>query len=206
MPVRARSHVEGMIMLPVDYDYGYNSNNYIAIRNQQRDGHHDWSSLTVMMHEVGHSLDWNDYRNSPLSSSDGWQSAYNNDSKVPDAYASTNFMEDVAQNTVIATYDLVVPGGLGTMNQDWHSIQHQYELIRKEQAEADTSNLLIPGGECVHRLNNSQAVPMPATKVRKAARRMKMARGKPNADLAEGMEVITPPVKFSTKDTWPRPQ
>ena len=195
-----------MIMLPADYDDGYNTNNFIVIRNQQRDGHHDWSSLTVMMHEVGHSLDLSAYRNSPLSSTDLWHSAYNNDSKVPDAYASQNFLENVAQNTVIATYDLVVRGGLGNMDQDWHSIQHQYELIRKEQAEADTSNLLIPGGECVHRLNNSQALPMPTTKIRKIARRTKMPRERPNTDLADGMAVIVSSVNFSTKDTWPRPQ
>ena len=91
------------------------------------------------------------------------------------------------------------------MKEDWHSIQHQYELIRKEQAEADTSNLLIPGGECVHRLENSNPVRIPTMKTRNASRGIKVVKGKPNTDLAEGLAVIVPSMEFSTEDTCPRP-
>ena len=181
-----------------------------------------------MMHEVGHSLDAHAYPGSSLSCSPKWQAAYDQDSKVPDNYARTNFVEDVAQNTVIAAYDLNVPnGGLGTIQQDWHSIHNQYELVKKEQAAA--GDLLKPGGKCTQRLNNSQPVKM--SKARRAvvrsgvlplnidvheemavvkrrsvpseswARKITVIEGKPDVNLAKGLEVIEPGPFFSTEDT-----
>ena len=196
-----------MLLLPnPQNNYAYNANDFIVLFNQQRDGHHDWSSLTVMLHEVGHSLDRTAYRSSQLSSSDKWRSAYDEDSKVPDAYAGTSFREDVAQNTVIATYDLVVPGGLGGMKEDWQSIRHQYELIKTEQAGALTSNLLIPGGQCVYRAPNSQAVKISdKRRTRRAMRGVTVMQGKPNTDLGEGIEVLVPSGNFSTESLCPRP-
>ena len=123
---------------------------------------------------------------------------------MPDAYAGTNFLEDVAQNTVIATYDLVVPGGLGNMREDWHSIQHQYELIKREQADALTTNLLVPGGQCVYRVANSKAVRISDKKTRRATRGVTVLEGEPNTDLAEGLGVLEPS-GFSTAQSCPRP-
>ena len=187
-----------MIALPdPKINWGYNENNYIVVFNRQNDDHHDWSSLNVMMHEVGHSLDLSAYPDSPLSLSETWKTAYNQDSDVPDQYAASTPLEDVAQSTVVATYDLVVPGGLGNMKHDWHSIQHQYELIKKEQGGA--GNLLLPGGQCTARLENSEMVHVPSKKIRRVPRGVTVMKGKPKVDLAEGLEVI-PPTEFSTEN------
>ena len=196
-------------MLPNNVtDYAYNANNYLVIFNQQNAAHHDWSSLTVIMHEVGHSLDLDGYRDRPLSASDKWRAALDQDSMVPDAYAGTDVREDVAQNTVIATYDLVVPGGLGNVKGvDWHGIQHQYELIKREQADANTSNLLVPGGQCVTRLPNSPAVQISGKKrTRRAPRGVNLLKGKPNTDLVEGLKVLVPSRNFSTEYFCHRPE
>ena len=161
----------------------------------------------MMMHEVGHSLDRTAYRDSMLSLSDAWRQAVDQDSKIPDWYAGTNFQEDVAQNTVVAAYDLVVPGGLGNMNEDWGSIRHQYELIKKEQAEALTTNLLVPGGRCVYRVANSQAVQISDEKrrARRAGRGVTVLTGKPSTDFGVGMPVIQPS-GLSSEESCPRPE
>ena len=160
-----------------------------------------------MIHEVGHSLDRTAYRDGLLSSSAKWRAAYEQDCEVPDEYAATNFLEDVAQNTVIAAYDLNVPGGLGTLKADWANISHQYELIKTEQAVASTGNLLVPGGECVYRLANSPAVRISGQKERvgRDARRVKLLDVQPDTGLAEGLEVIVPLEEFSTESSCPRP-
>ncbi|KAL8783608.1 MAG: hypothetical protein Q9195_009342 [Heterodermia aff. obscurata] len=209
IPVRARAHIKGMLLLPNNStDAAYNADNTIVLFNQQRLGHHDWSSLTVIMHEVGHSLDAAAYPDSQLSISEKWLAAVDEDSMVPDAYAATNVFEDVAQNTVIAAYDLNVPGGLESVKGvDWHGIRRQYELVRKEQAEAVTKNLLVPGGKCVYRVPNSQAVRINTEgegRRRRRTRGVRLLQGKPNTDLAEGLKVIVPG-KFSTKGMCPRP-
>ena len=190
--------------------------------------HHEWHVLYVMIHELGHALDYSGaYADKPLSTSKNWENAYNQDSKVPDPYARTNFQEDIAQNTVIAAFDLNVPGGLQAFpgRRDWSSIQHQYEIIKKEQADA--GNLLIPGGTCTQRLENSQPLRIPTKKSRGSTRRRSdtdeavdstpgfyeliedaskvkrtsMLKGKPNVELAEGLKIIHLPKNMSTEPT-----
>lgn len=244
IPVRARSHVKSVMSFPSQptnpnvrgiYSgglvlmFGYGTAHSVG---------HEWSLLSIMLHEVGHALDDTAYADRPLSSSKNWESAYNQDSKVPDAYSKTNFVEDVAQNTLVAAFDLNVPGGLRTFpgDRDWSSIQHQYELLKNEQGEA--GNLLIPGGKCTARIENSQPVKIPTMKTRATTRRQslspdmnledeldtdepvystpkiyelidagskvkrtKMAKGKPNVELAKGLKIIHLPKNASTEIT-----
>ena len=134
--------------------------------------HHEWHVLYIMIHELGHALDYTGaYADKMLSSSKNWQNAYNGDSKILDDFAKYNFQEDLAQETIVAAYDLNVAGGLGAFpeRRDWSSIQNQYELVKKEQADA--GNLLIPGGTCTQRLENSQPVQIPTKKTRTTKRR-----------------------------------
>lgn len=208
IPVHARSHVRTLISLPPLPSHStsaYWTGGLIAIftADTSGTGPKETSSLYVLVHETGHALDFSGgYSDSPLSSSQNWQNAYNQDSKVPDDYAQTNFAEDLAQNTVVATFDLNVPGGLATLpgNYDWSSINHQYELVKKEQGDA--GGLLKPGGNCTARLENSKLVKIPTSrKMGRAMRGMTTMEGKPNVDLAEGLEVINPPEGHSTEGT-----
>ena len=182
----------------------------LLIRGQYRDGyiaifgdgyasslHHEWHVLHIMLHEVGHALDFTAYADNVLSKSKNWENAYNQDSKVVDDYARVNFAEDVAQNTVVAAFDLNVPEGLRTFPGDhyWSSIQHQYELVKKEQADA--GNLLIPGGMCTQRLENSRPVPIPTKKTRKTKRRHDVSQ---NSGLEDELDTDEP--VYSTSEFY----
>ena len=200
IPVRARSHVRTLISfppLPTGGILGYYTNGLIAIitSDDSGTGPKETSRLHILLHEVGHALDWgNAYADKSLSALQNWKNAYDQDSKVPDYYAQTNFAEDLAQNTVVAAFDVNVPGGLATLsgNIDWSSIHHQYELISKEQGDA--GGLLKPGGTCTKRMENSKLVQVPTSRKRATAMRgMTMMEGKPNLDLAEGLEIIPAP-------------
>ena len=66
--------------------------------------------LPALIHEVGHSLDAHAY-DEVLSESEDWKNKVSLDSAVPNDYAKTNPAEDVAESSIIATYNIVVPGG-----------------------------------------------------------------------------------------------
>ena len=146
--------------------HGHYQGGYIAMFSPKP----DWHLLYIILHEVGHALDNSAYGVEHLSATKEWADEYYQDSRVPDEYAQNNPDEDLAQTTLVAAYDLNVPGGLGSLqgDYDWSSIRHQYEFIKKRQAEA--GGLLIPGGTCISRVRNSEAVPITAIETRKAAR------------------------------------
>lgn len=113
----------------------------------------------MLIHETGHSLDLQGaYPDHPLSKSKAWLDAFAADSKVPDGYAQSRMIEDVAQSTVVAMYDLVVPGGVGKVQKHANEIWNQYFVIQKEASAA--GNLLVPGGTCWRRFPNSPPVPV----------------------------------------------
>lgn len=131
--------------------WAYNSNGNIAMFDRIN------ADLTVFIHETGHSLDLlGAYPDNPLSNSTNWLEHYAKDSHVPDPYSQTNQREDVAQNTVVAAYNLNVPGGFGSVEPNWRELFHQFDAIEVEQRKAGA--LLVRGGLCERRLENSQAV------------------------------------------------
>ncbi|KAL8707094.1 MAG: hypothetical protein Q9225_007831 [Loekoesia sp. 1 TL-2023] len=151
------------------------------------------SNLNVHIHEAAHSLDLqNAYKDKPLSSSTNWLNNYNKDPNVPDNYAQTNQIENVAQNTVITTYERNVPGGFWGLNPDANKIFYQYATVDTEQREA--GKLLVPGGKCTSRLANSD--PVPISGVATAA----TAAEKPDVALSADVSTI-PDVDFNTKDS-----
>ncbi|KAI4125533.1 MAG: hypothetical protein LQ338_004181 [Usnochroma carphineum] len=189
LPVQTRQWVRHMIALPdPNGGYAYNWNGNIAMFNRI-DG-----DLTVFLHESGHSLDLlGAYADKPLSSSQNWLDNYNQDSNVPDPYAQNNQIENVAQNTVVDSFNLNVPGGFASVESGWSNISHQYATVQTEQRNA--GNLLVPGGTCTARLTNSAPVAQTSSK------RWLQGRGlgpKPNVELAAGLQVI-PSKEFSTE-------
>lgn len=175
-----------MITLPSANGHAYNDNGNVAIFGTSI------LNLEVYIHEAAHSLDLlHAYKDKPLSSSANWINAYNKDSAVPDRYAQTNQVENVAQNTVVATFDVNVPGGFPSVQKNWKKIANQLALIKKEEKEA--GNLLLKGGKCTRRLKNSPAVP------NNGARMAEAAADVPDVSLPADMEVI-PDVEFNTKD------
>lgn len=175
------------------------------------------SNPAIFIHETGHALDRLAYGNiSYLSTKPEYRKEYAKDSKVVDDYAASTFLENVAQNTVIATYDLAVPGGFRSITKDWRSVQHQLNIMKRKQKEA--GDILVAYGKCGHRVKERKPVSIPLPKGRNLTRRemfvpstvqldgelepgffpsgpsgrAHVAETIPNVDLQEGLEVITP--------------
>lgn len=151
--------------------------------------------LPVIIHETGHSLDLSGaYVDKPLSSSDKWFAELDLSAKVPDAYASTNSIEDVAQNTVISVFNENVPGGFGGLEPDYESINHQYYTLISQAIEVgEGNNLFKPGtnASCVHRMPPSKPVNLDGSEVSGAKRRSMRVRGAaPVVGLSEGVKAI----------------
>lgn len=195
VPVGARQFVRHVITLPDTYSHAFNAQGNLVMFDITA------NLLTLYLHETGHSLDFqNAYNGGQLSSSQKWWNEYNQDPNVPDPYSATNAAEDVAQNTVISAYDTVVPGTYAGLEPQAWKISHQYTTVDTWQRES--GNLLVPGGTCWRRLENSQVVPISTggSKLRRGVR----ARGeKPDTSLGEGIEVIERK-EFHTGDSCSR--
>lgn len=111
---------------------------------------------------------------------------------MPDPYAQTNQVENVAQNTVITTYQRNVPGGFFGINPNANKIFHQYATVDTEQREA--GNLLVKGGSCTSRVPNTDPVPINGAASRVAA------AAKPDVALPAGLKVM-PEIEIDTKES-----
>ena len=178
-----------MVTLPADAAHAYNAGGNIAMFGDAM------TDINVYLHESGHSLDLlGAYADKPLSSSDNWINNYNQDEDVPDPYSQTNQVENVAQNTVVTSYERNVPGGFTGLNPDSGKIFHQWATVDTEQREA--GNLLIPGGQCTSRLADSDPVPVSGggSRLKPRLKKLRLSRG-----VADGLDEI-PPVDFNTKE------
>ncbi|KFY40588.1 hypothetical protein V494_03439 [Pseudogymnoascus sp. VKM F-4513 (FW-928)] len=112
---------------------------------------------SVFQHEVGHAVD--SYHNDVGSSeTDLFKNAINADSCVPDDYANSSNAEDYTQNSVLALYEIVNPGGLDPIG-NWRCLENQKNAVSQLQGDA-----MIPGGQCTFRWADAAIVSMgPAT-------------------------------------------
>lgn len=153
------------------------------------------SNTNVHIHEAAHSLDrLNIYPEKPLSDSGKWWYEYNLDSAVPDPYAQSNQIENVAQNTVVTMYERNVPGGFFGLNPDANRIYHQFATVDTQQREASPGNLLVRGGYCTVRLINSNPVLI------SSSARLQSVAAPPSVALPPGLGTIKA-VAFNTNET-----
>jgi hypothetical protein len=104
--------------------------------------------------------------------------------------------QNVAQNTVIASYNENVPGRFPSVEPKFLAILHQYAtIIDYARRAGNGGSLIIPGGTCTKRLMNSAAVQVSqnGTTVRRTNKRGMM----PDVRLSARMEVI-PSREFHT--------
>jgi len=141
--------------------------------------------LPVILHETGHSLDLSGaYADKPLSSSDNWWNNYDLDLNVPDNYAQSNAIEDVAQNTVIAVFNENVDGGFGSVEPNYSNIFHQFATVISEGSDAGQGNSIFKPGQdaqCTHRMPSSPPVPIDGsskrnTQIRRAAPKVNLSK------------------------------
>ncbi|KAL8997145.1 MAG: hypothetical protein Q9169_003528 [Polycauliona sp. 2 TL-2023] len=186
IPVASRTLVRHVVSLPDDAGHAYNQGGDVVLFDIGLDG------FGVLLHETAHSLDARAYREA-LSSSQHWSDELAQDSAIPDDYAGASLAENVAQATVIAAYNEVVPGGFPPIEPRWADIRHQYETVITLQRE-EAGSILEPGGKCRERLVNSKPVEKPNNG-------KKLLRGRwapwrrsemPDVSLAEGIKVIEP--------------
>ncbi|EEA25516.1 hypothetical protein TMatcc_006255 [Talaromyces marneffei ATCC 18224] len=187
LPVAMRSWVRHVITIPSD-NYAYNSNGNIAFFGTTS------GNMDVAIHETGHSLDLLGAYGEQLSASQDWLDNYNQDPNVPDDYAQTNQVENVAQNTVISVYDKVVPGGFGSAQPSWNNIFHQYATLQWK-----AGSQILPGGTCDRHLINSETV---STSNSAAAAAMVNGPKKPDTSFKGNYtNIVTDYTEFSTKDS-----
>ena len=152
------------------------------------------ADLKLFIHETAHSLDLlGAYPDHPLSTSTTWLKYSAMDPNVPDRYARKNQREDVAESTVVAAYDLNVPGGFGVVEPNWHHIFRQFATIEVEQMKAGA--LLVPGGLCEKRLENSRMVWAGGSSKVMADRLEELL----DVGLSDAVDVIEP-VSFDTRE------
>ena len=214
IPVHARSYVRGAVIAPDPKTPGaYNGGDFIAVFTVQNAFKHQLGTFETLLHETGHSLDHHAYKpnGAQLSQTKEWTDAVTADAKVSDTYGASTLAENVAQMTVIAAYDVNVPGHFQKIEPKWRDIQNTLALMRKTQTDA--GDLLIPSGMCTRRIENPKPLPI-KRKVRRRSqldveadsddeldlvesdtvlgggpsRRSEM----PDVSLAEGLEVIPP--------------
>lgn len=120
-------------------------------------------NIQVMLHETGHSLDayggYGPVGSTLFSKSETWHNAVAQDPKVPSNYSNTNYMEDLAETTVIAFYDVNVPGGVKQVQKGWQDIFTQFNTVKERLGDT-----LKPGGSCSSRPTNSVVVRVDDTK------------------------------------------
>ena len=187
IPVGSRSYMRHLLALPGNGkgNGGYNDNDDIVFF-----GLGD-NLLPALIHEVGHSLDAHAY-DEVLSESEDWKNKVSLDSAVPNDYAKTNPAEDVAESSIIATYNIVVPGGYPGIEPRWEDVRNQYETVQTWQREK-AARIMKPGGRCQDRRQNSEAVATPTGKRLLRGRWAPWRRSeKPDTSLPEGLGVIKP--------------
>ncbi|KAL8666510.1 MAG: hypothetical protein Q9168_007462 [Polycauliona sp. 1 TL-2023] len=185
VPVASRSLVRHVVSLPNPVGGAYNSAGDIVLFQIGVDG------FGVLLHETAHSLDNYAYHEK-LSNSSHWSAELAQDSAVPDNYAGSDNAEDVAQSTVIAAYNEVVPGGFPPIEPKWADIRHQYETVITLQRE-EAGSILQPGGKCRARFIDSKSVPVPTTGGKRLLRGRWapwMRSEMPDVSLAKGIKVL----------------
>ena len=156
LPVHMRQWVRHVILLPAPATWAYNQGGNIAIFHTVE------GDLELFLHETGHSLDLlGAYPEKPLSSSNYWLTQYDLDSNTCDPYSQTNQVENVAQNTVVGTFNENVPKGYCGVEKKCKNNFHQYATLQTEADLAAPGKILVPGGVCTHRLDNSQSEHQP---------------------------------------------
>ncbi|KAL3489786.1 hypothetical protein BJX62DRAFT_208341 [Aspergillus germanicus] len=152
LPVRMRNLVRHQFAVPGEGLGAYTYSDLGDIVFTGDIGH----LLRFWVHEVGHAVDRNiNPSQGDYSSSQAWINEYNKDSYICDEYAKNNMAENFAQEVIVALFDKVVPGGIGTIVPNWNDIFHQYATV-----QAVMGDMLIPGGYCNRRFADDTIVCM----------------------------------------------
>ncbi len=110
-----RQYVRNLIAMPTSSNVAYTVGAYTVVFG-------DWFHIGTMFHEFTHILDtvaltqYVTPPGSPFSNTARWQTPENKDTALPTGYAATNWQEDFAEAGRVSLTDMVVAGGLASIN------------------------------------------------------------------------------------------
>ena len=171
VPVGMRQYVKNLVAYPKLCDNNGNNCNY-AITTEGSivnvwDTH--WT-IGILIHEMSHVLDSLALRRfTPaslpwFSNTSLWQNAEGKDFAVPTNYAKRSWQEDIAEIGRVAMSDMVVPGGLPSINKNSPEISWQvntYKMYLRDIIFPDSGrcNAKNPSGNPVPVLDGAKFNP-----------------------------------------------
>ncbi|KAH7310775.1 hypothetical protein B0I35DRAFT_489586 [Stachybotrys elegans] len=152
LPLGVREHVRHIGVWP---DLG----GLAGFMNGQNIGFSQGSfNLGVMIHESMHAVDYSAFRHIgvPLSLTQSWKNAYNQDSAVPAENSYNNFVEHFADIAIHSVWDRNVPGGTPAVAPHWRAVGNTMDYL----LWAFGDDNLKTGGKsrCGYRWDNDPAV------------------------------------------------
>ncbi|KLU84636.1 hypothetical protein MAPG_03676 [Magnaporthiopsis poae ATCC 64411] len=159
VPVKMRQMTKDVMLIPAASTHAYALGNQVVFFNQV-------DTIGVYLHEIAHTVDFAAAYavSGQLQSDPIWLNAYNADSAVPDNYARTNQVENVAQFPGLALFDQLVAGGLRSIEPNVDRIGNQLSVLKDQAARGDYGgDILNTRNTCSARWPNSPAVPAGST-------------------------------------------
>ncbi|KAJ4155824.1 hypothetical protein LMH87_001051 [Akanthomyces muscarius] len=147
VPIGMRQWVRLLIDVPAGSTSAYNAGGTIYINNA------NGRMISVLVHETAHSTNMGGFPGDNFQSL--WD-GYQQDQGVPDNYAKSNMIENLAQVTVVSVFDENVPGGIQAVDPNWWKMQNQLRAMQKYgRLGGSTTTLHVPGQDkaCVHHVS-----------------------------------------------------
>ncbi len=147
VPIGMRQWVRLLIDVPAGSTSAYNAGGTIYINNA------NGRMISVLVHETAHSTNMGGFPGDNFQSL--WD-GYQQDQGVPDNYAKSNMIENLAQVTVVSVFDENVPGGIQAVDPNWWKMQNQLRAMQKYgRLGGSTTTLHVPGQDkaCAHHVS-----------------------------------------------------
>ncbi|KAI5867483.1 hypothetical protein GGS23DRAFT_179519 [Durotheca rogersii] len=116
----------------------------------------------IFTHELSHSLDSHievpgvtPPNSGGFSSTKAWKDMFDEDTAAISEYGRSGWPENLADSGVVALFDIVVPGGAGTINPNWTSCFHQYANYKTAYGHVVTPGVKL---NCTKRVDDSPIV------------------------------------------------
>ena len=151
-----RQWVQHLITFPPTPDIAYSVGAYTVICG-------DWANVGTMAHEFVHVMDYvalTDFVPTPyvdyFSGQPAWQNPEMKDRAIPTEYAGHTWAENFAEAGRVSLSDMVVPGGLRSINANASQVANQVSNFEKY-----AKGIMFPaGGVCTIRVAPTDPVPV----------------------------------------------
>ncbi|OTB07412.1 hypothetical protein M426DRAFT_268686 [Hypoxylon sp. CI-4A] len=155
LPIGMREYVNNILVLKAAKTMGFYSwsqNGSIGVSDES------WS-LFALAKEISNQLDSRvsipgvtPNQTGGLSNTGVWRDSFVKSDAMVSSYANSSMQENLALSGALALFNVVVPGGVGTIQPNWTQIVRQYGLFQTYYG-----NIITPGVKlnCTQRLENT---------------------------------------------------